>query len=46
MNVDQDIQSHKMKRLSPYVHWTYLFKLIEDKFTPSKTCNLKDKHKW
>jgi hypothetical protein len=32
MNVNQDIQSHKMIYSTESVHWTYLFKLIKDKF--------------
>jgi hypothetical protein len=30
MNVDQDIQSHKIKYLLGCVSWTYLFKLIKN----------------
>jgi hypothetical protein len=34
MNVDQDIQSNKMRHWSDCVYWTCLFKSIKDKFTP------------
>jgi hypothetical protein len=34
MNIDQDIQSHKIKYLPDYIYWTYLFKSIKDKLTP------------
>ena len=33
MNENQDIQSHKIKHSLNYIHLTYLFKLIKDKFT-------------
>jgi len=46
MNVDQDIQSRKIRHLPDCVYWTYLFKSIQNKFIPLKTHNLKDKYKW
>jgi predicted transcriptional regulator len=34
MNIDQDIQSHKIRYSLECIHWTCLFKSIKDKSTP------------
>jgi hypothetical protein len=34
MNINQDVQSHKMRYWSECVQWACLFKLIKDKSTP------------
>jgi hypothetical protein len=46
MNVNQDIQSHKIRHLPNGLYWTCLFKSIKGKLIPKKTYDLKDKNKW